>query len=105
MPLTGMNIVIAGRLKGQTQEELATQLTARGALVRNNITKTSDLVIVGSQPGKSIEKAQTLGIELLQESELPRFLARPTQALHNTTSPEEKLAEPARPAQQTTHRS
>ena len=69
--LTGKTYVITGTLQSMSREQAAAALERFGAKVTNSVSKKTTGVIVGSEPGSKAEKAQTLGVPMLDE---PAFL-------------------------------
>lgn len=67
-PLQGKTFVITGTLKGMKREEVKQRLLALGAKVSGSVSKKTDYVIVGSDPGSKAEKARKLEVEILDEA-------------------------------------
>lgn len=67
-PLRGKIFVITGTLKGMKREEVKQRLLALGAKVSGSVSKKTDYVIVGSDPGSKAEKARKLEVEILDEA-------------------------------------
>ena len=67
-PLRGKIFVITGTLKGMKREEVKQRLLALGAKVSGSVSKKTDYVIVGSDPGSKAEKASKLEVEILDEA-------------------------------------
>ncbi|HEU5257072.1 MAG TPA: NAD-dependent DNA ligase LigA [Vicinamibacterales bacterium] len=67
-PLTGKTYVITGTLQSMSREEVTAALERLGAKVTNSVSKKTTGVIVGAEPGSKAEKAQTLGIPVLDEA-------------------------------------
>jgi DNA ligase (NAD+) len=75
-PLTGKTYVITGTLELGSRDEVAARLEALGATVKDAVTKDTTAVIVGENPGGSkIARAEKLGIELVDESQLNALLS------------------------------
>ena len=74
-PLTGSQYVITGTLDGFTREEAKAALEAKGAKVSDNVSKKTTGVVVGESPGSKANKAQTLGVPVLDEAALRELLA------------------------------
>jgi DNA ligase (NAD+) len=72
--LAGRIIVLTGTLKGYTREELTHLLRQQGAKVTNSVSRKTDFLIVGAEPGSKLEKAQSLGVTILKEEDLHRLL-------------------------------
>lgn len=66
--LTGKVFVITGTLKTMKRNDLKDKLQSLGAKVGSSVSKKTDYVVVGSDPGSKLTKAQQLGIEVLDES-------------------------------------
>jgi len=67
MPLAGKTFVITGTLASMSRDEAKEKLTALGAKVAGSVSKKTDYVIVGVDPGTKADKARELGIEILDE--------------------------------------
>ena len=65
----GKTIVLTGTLSAISRHEARVVLTGCGARVAVGVTKKTDLVIVGSDPGTKREKAEQLGIKVMLEDE------------------------------------
>lgn len=70
----GKTVVLTGTLEQLTRDEAKEQLEALGAKVTGSVTKNTDLVIAGEKAGSKLEKAQQLGIEVIDEEEMLRRL-------------------------------
>ena len=72
-PLTGSTVVITGSLASMSRSEAEKAAAEAGAKVASNVSKKTDFVVVGENPGSKFEKAQQLGVEIVDEKE---FLKR-----------------------------
>lgn len=72
LPLAGKTFVLTGGLAAMSREEAKQRLQALGAKVAGSVSKKTDYVVVGVDPGSKADKARELGIALLDE---PAFLA------------------------------
>lgn len=79
--LAGRTFVLTGMLKHMTREEATHILQALGAKVSQSVSKKTDYVIVGENAGSKLEKAQTLGVKILEESEFLEYIR--CNSLHN----------------------
>ena len=67
-PLHGKTFVITGTLESMKREEAKQRLLELGAKVSGSVSKKTDYVIAGSNPGSKAEKAKQLEVELLDEA-------------------------------------
>lgn len=67
--------MITGTLESLTREEAKARLEALGAKVTNSVSKHTDYLIVGADPGSKLAKAQALGVEIVDEEGFWRLLA------------------------------
>jgi len=68
--VTGKKFVLTGELSAMTRSEAKKQLEAKGGKVTGSVSKNTDVVVVGENPGSKYEKAQKLGITIWNEEEL-----------------------------------
>ncbi len=71
-------IVLTGTLTHLTREEATEVLEDLGAKVTNSVTKNTDLLIIGEKAGSKLNKANELGIRILNEEELINELNKKT---------------------------
>ncbi|MCM8764681.1 MAG: NAD-dependent DNA ligase LigA [Candidatus Omnitrophica bacterium] len=71
---SGMRFVITGTLRNRTREEMKTELKKHGARVTENISRETDYLIVGENPGSKLDKAKNLGIKIISEEEAMQML-------------------------------
>ncbi len=69
-PLAGKNFVLTGTLQTMTREEAAENIRAHGGKVSSSVSKETDYVVAGSDPGSKFTKAKKLGINILDEDAL-----------------------------------
>ncbi|MFY9586533.1 MAG: NAD-dependent DNA ligase LigA, partial [Actinomycetota bacterium] len=74
--LTGKSVVLTGGLTSMSREEAIEALKESGAKVVSSVSKKTDLVIVGENPGSKYDKAVQLGVPTADENELLRLLGR-----------------------------
>ncbi len=72
LPLAGLEFVLTGKLESFTRPEAEARIKARGGKAGSDVTKKTSYVVVGTNPGSKLAKAQKLGIKTLTEAE---FLA------------------------------
>jgi DNA ligase (NAD+) len=73
-PLRGKTVVLTGTLSTMTREEAKERLIAIGAKVVGSVSKNTDLVVVGENPGSKARRAMEQRISTLSESELQLLL-------------------------------
>ncbi len=74
-PFSGKAVVLTGSLTTLTRDEMTDKLNAAGAKVTGSVSKKTDYVIVGENPGSKFTKAQKLGVPILCETEALDMLA------------------------------
>jgi DNA ligase (NAD+) len=72
--VAGKTFVITGTLQGMTREEAADRIRAAGGVVSGSISKRTDFVVVGDEPGSKYRKAKDLGLPCIDESQLVALL-------------------------------
>jgi len=65
--LAGKTFVFSGILEDYKREEAAALVEARGGKVSSSISKKTDYLVVGKEPGSKLDKARDLGVEILSE--------------------------------------
>ena len=78
-PLEGRTVVLTGTLPELTREEAAALVKSAGGKVVNSVSKKTDYVVAGDNPGSKLAKAEKLGTEILDEAGLRTLLAGASQ--------------------------
>jgi len=73
--LDGLTFVLTGTLAGMTREEAKAKVEAAGGKVTGSVSKKTDYVVAGADAGSKLEKAQSLGVKVLDEARLVELLA------------------------------
>jgi DNA ligase (NAD+) len=73
-PLAGKTFVITGTLPNLSREVATERLEAAGAKVTNSVSKKTDYLVLGAEPGSKLAKAEKLGTEILDEDGLLALL-------------------------------
>ena len=69
-PLEGKTVVLTGTLPVLTREEAAALVKSAGGKVTNSVSKKTDYVVAGDNPGSKLAKAEKYGTEILDEAAL-----------------------------------
>ncbi|NYI06539.1 NAD-dependent DNA ligase LigA [Allostreptomyces psammosilenae] len=73
-PLEGLTVVVTGTLASHTRDEAKEALTSRGAKVTGSVSKKTDFVVAGDNPGSKYDKALQLGVPILDDAGLTTLL-------------------------------
>ncbi len=73
-PFAGKTVVLTGSLSQLTRDEAKDRLTALGAKVSGSVSKKTDLLIAGEAAGSKLEKANALGIRVIDEQQMIDWL-------------------------------
>lgn len=74
--LEGKTFVLTGTLNNFTREKASEEIEARGGKVVNSVSKKTDFVLAGADPGSKLEKAQDLGVRVIGEEEFKGMLVK-----------------------------
>jgi DNA ligase (NAD+) len=66
----GKSVVFTGTLTSMTRQEAAQLVAASGARVADSVSKKTDYLVVGIDPGSKLKRAQALGVTILNEPDL-----------------------------------
>jgi DNA ligase (NAD+) len=70
MPLSGVTIVLTGTLQSMGRDEAKDKLEALGAKVVGSVSKKTTYVVAGAEAGSKLDKAQSLGVPVLDDAGL-----------------------------------
>ena len=65
-----------------SRDDAAARIAAEGGRVTASVSKKTDYVVVGADPGSKYEKAQSLGIAVLEEQDLLKLLGQTESKSH-----------------------
>ncbi len=69
-PLAGMTVVLTGSLPQWSREHATERIMAAGGRVTGSVSKKTDYLVAGESPGGKLEKAERLGVRVLDEDRL-----------------------------------
>jgi DNA ligase (NAD+) len=75
-PLEGKTVVLTGTLPELTRDEAAALVKSAGGKVTSSVSKKTDYVVAGDNPGSKLAKAEKFGTEALDEAGLRRLVAQ-----------------------------
>jgi len=73
-PLAGKTLVLTGTLPNVTREQAGERIEAAGGKVTGSVSKKTDYVVAGADPGSKLAKAEEIGAEVLDEAGLLTLL-------------------------------
>jgi DNA ligase (NAD+) len=72
--LAGKSLVFTGGLANRSREEAGSLVMEHGGKVSGSVSKKTDYVVVGTDPGSKYDKAKELGVPILTEAEFEKLL-------------------------------
>jgi len=76
LPLAGKTFVLTGALPSMTREEATEKIETLGGHVASGVSKKTDYVLAGVEPGSKFDKAKELGIKIIDEAAFRKILPR-----------------------------
>jgi DNA ligase (NAD+) len=73
LPLAGKTFVLTGTLPSMTREEATEKIEALGGHVTGSVSKKTDYVLAGTDPGSKFDKAKELGMKIIDEAEFRKM--------------------------------
>ncbi len=77
-PILGKTFVLTGSLSGLTRDEAKAKIRELGGEISSSVSKETDYVVLGADPGSKLEKAIKLGVKIIDEGAFMRLLSRKT---------------------------
>jgi DNA ligase (NAD+) len=74
--LAGKQFVLTGTLPTYSREEATRLIEEAGGRVVGSVSKKTDYVVVGADPGSKLDKARALGVKTIDEAELLKLVVR-----------------------------
>lgn len=74
LPLFGKSVVLTGTLEKMSRENAKEKIRALGGEAHESVSKNTDYVVTGADPGEKLEKANDLGVKVLNEQEFLKLL-------------------------------
>ena len=74
LPLAEKTFVLTGTLPSMTREEATEKIEALGGHVTGSVSKKTDYVLAGAEPGSKFDKAKELGIRIIDEAEFRKLV-------------------------------
>ena len=74
-PLRGKTLVLTGTLEGMTRDEARERIVGAGGRVTASLSKKTDYLVAGSNPGSKRDKAEKLGVEIIGQAQLLDLLS------------------------------
>ena len=75
-PLMGKTVVFTGALKTMTRDEAKALVEELGGKASNSVSRKTDFVVVGENPGSKYQKALALGVKILTEEEFLKLVGK-----------------------------
>ena len=72
--MAGKKVVVTGTLESMSRDEAKQAVRKAGGDWVSSVSKNTDYVVVGSEPGSKFEKAKKLGVKILDEKEFLQLL-------------------------------
>ncbi len=74
LPLQGKQFVLTGTLPHYSRDEARRMIEEAGGKITGSVSKKTDYVVAGAEPGSKLDKAQALGVKTIDETELMKLL-------------------------------
>jgi DNA ligase (NAD+) len=74
LPLAGKTFVLTGTLPSITREEATEKIEALGGHVTSSVSKKTDYLLAGAEPGSKFDKAKELGVRIIDDAEFRKMI-------------------------------
>jgi DNA ligase (NAD+) len=85
-PLAGLTVVVTGSLSGWSRDSATAAVQSAGGKVASSVSKKTDFVVVGDNPGSKYDKAVSLGVPVLDEAGFAVLLEQGPDAARDVAS-------------------
>lgn len=75
-PLTGKSVIVTGSLDSMSRDEAKEAVREAGGDWVSSVSKNTDYLVVGDSPGSKFDKAQKLGVKIIEEKEFLKLLGK-----------------------------
>jgi DNA ligase (NAD+) len=73
--LAGKTLVVTGTLTSYSRSEIETAIRNHGGKAASSVSKNTDYLLAGTDPGSKLQKAQTIGVKVINEEQFKELLA------------------------------
>ncbi|MFT4122443.1 MAG: NAD-dependent DNA ligase LigA [Microbacteriaceae bacterium] len=82
-PLSGLTLVVTGTIEGFSREGIGEAIVAAGGKSVSSVSKRTDFVVAGPGAGSKLDRAESLGVRVLDAAQFARLLAGGPAALED----------------------
>ncbi len=91
LPLAGKSFVITGTLQGLSRPQAEARIRELGGQVGSSVTRKTDYLVAGADPGSKLQRAQSLGITILTDEEFQKLLEQKEGRERETKAADQQL--------------
>jgi DNA ligase (NAD+) len=73
--LAGLTFVVTGGLESFTRDGIAETIAAHGGKASSSVSKKTNYLLVGAEPGSKLAKAEELGVTIIDEAAFKKLLS------------------------------
>ena len=73
--MEGKTFVLTGTLAGLTRDEAKVKIRELGGNVSSSVSKNTDYIVAGSEPGSKYDKAKKLGVKIIEEKDFIKMIS------------------------------
>ena len=79
LPLSGIKVVLTGKLSKYSREEIKEKFISMGAIISSSVSSRTDFVIAGENAGSKLKKAIELNVKIYDENEYESIIKNPSK--------------------------